>query len=149
LLVRSFGVENPSPSIDDRALRGAAPESADDVSAAVDSGGARRLAWALAHRARFGDGEASARVEEAVERFATTSYTGLVDIAGALHVHWPEAFLSPRVRAVTSLAIELDVLGARELFMLLQPMLADDLRFDALVGRAERRPLGERMRVEA
>jgi len=136
-------------SIEERIALGAAPSSADEIDTAVALANVRAMKWALAHRSAFG-ADTAARVEEAATAFAATSYHGaLVELVGAMHVYWPRGLLSPRVRAAIHLAIELDLLGSQELFLLLQPLLAVQERFDAYLLHAERRPLGARLRVAA
>ncbi len=136
--------------LDDRIASGIAPASAGDIDTAIareGEGTGRALKWALAHRLAFG-ADVAARVEDAATSYLASSYRGaLVELVGALHVYWPRGLLAPRIRAAIHLAIELDVLGAQELFLVLQPLLAVDERFDAYVRHAERRPLGARIRV--
>ena len=138
------------PTLDDRIASGGAPASAADIDAAIaheGEGTGRALTWALAHRLAFG-ADVAARVEDAATRYLASSYRGaLVELVGALHVYWPRGLLAPRVRGAIHLAIELDVLGAQDLFLVLQPLLAVEERFDAYVRHAQRRPLGARIRV--
>lgn len=134
----------------ERIAAGLAPASATDLDAALaieGEGTARALTWALAHRATFG-ANAAWRVEETVTRHLTSAYHGaLVELVGALHVYWPEGLLAPRVRGALHVALELDALGAQELFLVLQPLLAAEERLDVYVRHAGMRPLGARVRV--
>lgn len=86
-------------------------------------------------------------IDRAVTVAVTASYENLARLARPLHVYRPEALQAAPVRATFHLALEADRFEAHELFHVLQPYLADDLRFRELVDHSERLALGARIRL--
>ncbi len=82
-------------------------------------------------------------VERAVIEHVTRSHAALARLAPALQARWPEALAHPRVLGAIHVALEVDALSPRELFSLLQPLLAVEDRW-ALFGDA---PLLARIRA--
>mgnify|MGYP003593295438 CR=1 FL=1 len=119
------------------------------LSAALsDSAGGDRevlLRAALARKAQLDETAAARALEAALLDHIATSHAALARIASALQCHFHEGLSDSRLLGAVHVALEVDALSPRELFLLLQPLLASDERFSRLLPAHA--PLLDRLRA--